>query len=133
MAQLGPAQHRAFSFGDTDVAKQITDEFKGKPCRFKINGIEVDFSKCVPFTAGAMMALEASTGIKLMSGGTESLNGIKALTQFVHHFANICDQRVRLEDVGELPFDVVAWIARWLNSNGVRDITDPNLLKPHTF
>jgi hypothetical protein len=133
LSKTWPGSTPGHFFGETDVAKQVVDELKGKPCRIKINKIDVDFSKCVPFTAGAMMALETATGIKLMSGGTETLSGITQVTKFVHFFANLVDERVRLEDVGELPFDVVAWIARWLNSNGVRDISDPNLLKPHTF
>lgn len=106
---------------------------KGKPCRIKFGEINVDFAKCVPFKTGQMIALEEKTGIKLMSREADTLNGIKKINEFVHFFANICDERVRLEDVAELPFDVVAWVARWLNANGVRDITDPNLLKSHTF
>jgi hypothetical protein len=114
------------------VAKD-KDEFKGRPCKVKIGTRDVDFSKCVPIAAGHMVALEERTGIKLMSQGAETLNSVKKIVQFVHYFANVVDEVVREEDVAALPFDVVAWIARWINSNGVRDITDPNLLKPHTF
>lgn len=110
-----------------------SDDLKGVPCRIKFGDKNVDFAKCVPFKAGDMVALEDKTGIQLMSKGGDTLDGIKKVTAFVHFFANICDERVRLEDVGELPLDVVGWVARWLNANGVRDTTDPNFLKLHTF
>lgn len=113
--------------------KKETDSLVGAPCRIKINGLEIDFARCVPIAAGHMIALEDRTGIKLMSSGSETLTSVKRIIQFVHFFANVIDERVREEDVAVLPFDVVAWIARWINANGVRDITDQNFIKPHTY
>lgn len=108
-------------------------DVKKLPCRIIIADKKIDFQKAVPFASGDMVALEEKTGIKLMGGGTSSLDSVKKIVQFVHYFANVVDQTVREEDVSALPFDVLASIARWLNTNGVRDIDDPNLLRQHTF
>jgi hypothetical protein len=108
-------------------------ELKKQPCRIVIADKKIDFQKATPFSSGDMVALEDRTGIKLMGGGTTALDSVKKIVQFVHYFANIVDQTVREEDVAALPFDVLAHVARWLNTNGVRDIDDPNLLKQHTF
>ena len=108
------------------------DALKATPARIKINDIEIDFAKAMPIKSGDMIVLEERHGIRLMSNTAESLNSVKKLVQFVHHFANVVDQRIREEDVAALPFDVVAWVARWINTNGVRDVTDPNFTKPLT-
>lgn len=109
------------------------DDIKSKACRFKIGGHEIDFAKAMPIRTGDMIVLESKYDIKLMSGTAETLTGVRKVSQFVYHFANVVNDKVREEDVLELPFDVIAWIARWINSNGVRSLDDPNFLKPHTF
>lgn len=114
------------------MAKDDKITLKGKPCKLKIAGHDIDFSKVMPIKTGDMLALENKYEIRLMSGSTEVLNGVKKISQFVFHFANAVNPVIKEEDIYEIPFDQVAWVAQWINANGARDITDPNFSKLHT-
>ncbi|NJM10621.1 MAG: hypothetical protein HC889_00710 [Synechococcaceae cyanobacterium SM1_2_3] len=73
-------------------------DHRGKPLKFSIAGVEVDFKAAVPMKAGDYEILATKHNINMVAGDNV-LNDPTKIIDFVHYFANKLNERIRREDI----------------------------------